>query len=294
MSDCRVIVDTYKVKTFSEKMLHIWRHYYFSEPIFSPQGTPWPHFQKWKCEWRHDGHSWEVSFVSSLGVEGQLFSGDQLTVERDVNAISSVANGYTTEEGLEGINLQLGDWHPPVNLLSVCVDSCWVESNWILSSTLTRSWSPWYLVQKSFCIVLMFRIFSNTQVKCFFLIGWYIPFTSVGRLTLTSVPFLLTANSDRWPKFITPCQSGLPGNHIQDKGDCSSYEGLGHQKKNKSSSEVPSTIKPALNVSSWGASGGSKIRCMTLVRCHHMPLSENSWGYDQPPQDATEEQNFVN
>ena len=31
-----------------------------------------------------------------------------------------------------------------------------------------------------------------------------------------------------------------------------------------------------------------------LVRCHHMPLSENSWGYDQPPHDATEAQNSVN
>ena len=45
------------------------------------------------------------------GVDGQLFSGDQLTVERAVNVISSVANGLTPQDRLEGINLQLGDWH---------------------------------------------------------------------------------------------------------------------------------------------------------------------------------------
>ena len=37
------------------------------------------------------------------GVDGQLFSGDQLTVERAVNVISSVANGFTPEDRLEGI-----------------------------------------------------------------------------------------------------------------------------------------------------------------------------------------------
>ena len=52
-------------------------------------------------------------------VDGQLFSGDQLTVERAVNVISSVANGFTPEDRLEGINLQLGDWHAAVKVLSV-------------------------------------------------------------------------------------------------------------------------------------------------------------------------------
>ena len=54
-------------------------------------------------------------------VDGQLFSGDQLTVERAVNAISSVANGDTPADRLEGIHLQLGDWHATVKLLSVCI-----------------------------------------------------------------------------------------------------------------------------------------------------------------------------
>ena len=49
------------------------------------------------------------------------FSGDQLTVERAVNAISSVANGDTPADRLEGIHLQLGDWHATVKLLSVCI-----------------------------------------------------------------------------------------------------------------------------------------------------------------------------
>lgn len=53
------------------------------------------------------------------GIDGQLFSGDQLIIERTVNIISSVANGYTPKDRLEGINLQLGDWHAAVKLLSV-------------------------------------------------------------------------------------------------------------------------------------------------------------------------------
>ena len=54
-------------------------------------------------------------------IDDQLFSGDQLTVERAVNVISSVANGLTPQDHLDGINLQLVDWHTAVKLLSVCV-----------------------------------------------------------------------------------------------------------------------------------------------------------------------------
>ena len=53
------------------------------------------------------------------GIDGQLFSGYQLTVERAVNMMSSVVNGYTPKDRLEGINLQLGDWQAAVKLLSV-------------------------------------------------------------------------------------------------------------------------------------------------------------------------------
>ena len=54
-------------------------------------------------------------------VDTQLFAGDQLSVERAVNTIASVANGYTQEERLDGINLQLGDWHAGVKLLTVSI-----------------------------------------------------------------------------------------------------------------------------------------------------------------------------
>jgi hypothetical protein len=49
----------------------------------------------------------------------QLCSGDQLSVERAVNSIHSVANGYTAEDRLEGFNVQFGDWHTGVKILEV-------------------------------------------------------------------------------------------------------------------------------------------------------------------------------
>lgn len=49
----------------------------------------------------------------------QLCVGDQLSVERAVNCIHSVSNGYTPEDRLEGLNLQLGDWHTGVKILEV-------------------------------------------------------------------------------------------------------------------------------------------------------------------------------
>lgn len=54
-------------------------------------------------------------------IDEQIFTADQLTVERSVNVIASVANGFTPKERLEGINLQIGDWHVAVKLLSVTV-----------------------------------------------------------------------------------------------------------------------------------------------------------------------------
>lgn len=49
----------------------------------------------------------------------QLFSGDQLSVERALNVVHSVANGYTEEDRLEGMVFQIGDWHACVKLLEV-------------------------------------------------------------------------------------------------------------------------------------------------------------------------------
>lgn len=56
---------------------------------------------------------------SDGGYDSQLFAGDQLTVESAANVIASVANGYSPEDRLDGINLQLGDWHAGVKLLTV-------------------------------------------------------------------------------------------------------------------------------------------------------------------------------
>ena len=51
--------------------------------------------------------------------DGQLFAGDQLTVERATNVIASVSNGYSSEDRLEDMTLQIGDWHAAVKILDV-------------------------------------------------------------------------------------------------------------------------------------------------------------------------------
>ena len=53
--------------------------------------------------------------------DNQIVAGDQLSLERAVNVISSVSNGYTPEDRLEGMNMQLGDWHAGMKLLSVSI-----------------------------------------------------------------------------------------------------------------------------------------------------------------------------
>ena len=63
-------------------------------------------------------HSY-LPWLANSQIDGQIFTGDQLTVERAVNVIASVAQGFTPEARLEGISLQIGDWHAAVKLLSV-------------------------------------------------------------------------------------------------------------------------------------------------------------------------------
>ena len=46
--------------------------------------------------------------------------GDQLTIERAVNAVKSMANGYTPLERLEGFHFGIADWHAGVKFLNVC------------------------------------------------------------------------------------------------------------------------------------------------------------------------------
>ena len=45
--------------------------------------------------------------------------GDQLSVERAVNCLSSLANGFTVEERLDGLHLEIVDWHAELKFLSV-------------------------------------------------------------------------------------------------------------------------------------------------------------------------------
>ena len=63
-----------------------------------------------------------LPFTSNNGDKrfvNQLCVGDQLSIERAVNSIHSVSNGYTAEDCLEGFNMQLGDWHTGVKILEV-------------------------------------------------------------------------------------------------------------------------------------------------------------------------------
>ena len=72
------------------------------------------------------------------GYDAQLFAGDQLTVERAINVISSVSNGFSPEDRLQGINLQLGDWHAGVKLLTV--------SKFKAQNMFTGGWFKWHFL----------------------------------------------------------------------------------------------------------------------------------------------------
>ena len=45
---------------------------------------------------------------------------DQVTIERAVNTVKSMANGYTPLECLEGFHFRITDWHAGVKFLNVC------------------------------------------------------------------------------------------------------------------------------------------------------------------------------
>ena len=47
--------------------------------------------------------------------------GDQLSVERVVNAHMSLANGFTPEERLVGLHFEVADWHTSNKFLDVCL-----------------------------------------------------------------------------------------------------------------------------------------------------------------------------
>ena len=59
--------------------------------------------------------------VTEGSFDTQILTGDQLSVERAVDVIASVNNGFTAEDRLEGFNLQIGDWHAAVKILTVSI-----------------------------------------------------------------------------------------------------------------------------------------------------------------------------
>ena len=48
--------------------------------------------------------------------EAQILSCDQLSVERAINVIHSVSNGYNETDRLEAMIVQIGDWHTCVKI----------------------------------------------------------------------------------------------------------------------------------------------------------------------------------
>ena len=52
----------------------------------------------------------------------QAVVGDQLTVERGVNSLMEVSNGFTPEEGNEGIHFEIADIHGGMKFWKVNVE----------------------------------------------------------------------------------------------------------------------------------------------------------------------------
>ena len=50
--------------------------------------------------------------------------GDQLTIERAVNCLMSLSNGFSADERLEGLHCEIADWHTELKFLSVSVIVC--------------------------------------------------------------------------------------------------------------------------------------------------------------------------
>ena len=46
--------------------------------------------------------------------------GDQLSVERGINHLLQVANGLTPKERLEGLHLEIADFHSQMKFLQAC------------------------------------------------------------------------------------------------------------------------------------------------------------------------------
>ena len=67
------------------------------------------------------------SYLPSKGEGGDQYFvstnviGDQLTVDRAVNAFMAQQNGYTEEERMTGLNIGIADWHADMNFLQVII-----------------------------------------------------------------------------------------------------------------------------------------------------------------------------
>ena len=64
-----------------------------------------------------EGEGEDQHFVSANVI------GDQLTVDRAVNALMAQQNGYTEEERMTGLNIGIADWHADMNFLQVNFNS---------------------------------------------------------------------------------------------------------------------------------------------------------------------------
>lgn len=51
----------------------------------------------------------------------QALVADQLSVERGVNALLQISNGFTPKERLEGLHIEVADWHAGNKFIKVCI-----------------------------------------------------------------------------------------------------------------------------------------------------------------------------
>ena len=83
------------------------------------------------------------SYVPSHSTQGETFFnelgvvGDQLSVQRAVKCLASLANGFTPEERLDGLHLEIADWHAELKFLSVSY--CFNTNTTVKSITLKNT-----------------------------------------------------------------------------------------------------------------------------------------------------------
>jgi hypothetical protein len=70
-------------------------------------------------------HKYVPYFTSPEGEKvfsAQGLAADQLSVERAVNCLFGISNGFSAEERLEGLHLETADWHAGNKFLKVLVE----------------------------------------------------------------------------------------------------------------------------------------------------------------------------